>query len=223
MDISALRADEGQTRRPAQGSARRPAAAARAWRGAAALAMCAGLAGAAPAWAQAVKTPFFGDFQRFSSGAQPSGRCWPTAFTVTVRSDLPGGFNNSNLGSFTSFMNQCVQPPPPTAAFDGQWSFDFGGGDTLFGITGSVVTSAGAPGVFTATAAFLVSGGTGRFAGAQGTLIDTMVVDFNGGPADGTGSFNGFLYLQPIPEPAAWALMLGGLAAIGAVARRRRG
>jgi hypothetical protein len=213
MPISALRPVEGQSRRAVPGGPLRAAAA---------LALCAGLAGAAPALAQAVKTPFFGDFQRISSGAQPSGRCWPEAFTVTVRSDLPGGFNHSNLGSFTSFLDQCVLPPPPTAAYDGHFSFDFGGGDTLFGTTGSVVTPAGAPGVFTATAAYFVGGGTGRFAGATGTVLDAMTVDFNGGPDDGRGTFNGFLYLQPVPEPGAWALMLAGLASIGAVAGRRR-
>jgi hypothetical protein len=29
------------------------------------------------------------------------------------------------------------------------------------------------------------------------------------------------LSLAPIPEPSTWALMLGGLAAVGAAARRR--
>jgi hypothetical protein len=35
------------------------------------------------------------------------------------------------------------------------------------------------------------------------------------------GEIRGFL--APIPEPGTWALMLGGLAAVGGIARRRRG
>lgn len=221
MDISAARPAHGPTPQAAAGCAGRAAPAVR--RALVALALAAGLAGTAPALAQAVKTPFFGDFKRISSGAQPSGRCWPEAFTLTVRSDLPGGFNSSNLGSFSSVHDHCVLPPPPTAGYDGLFTFDFGGGDTLFGTMGAVVTPAGAPGVFTAAAAYFVAGGTGRFDGALGTVMDTMTVDFNGGPNDGVGSFNGYLYLQPIPEPGAWALMLAGLAGVGAVVRRRRG
>lgn len=36
---------------------------------------------------------------------------------------------------------------------------------------------------------------------------------------DATGAFN--VTVSPVPEPAAYALMLGGLAAVGALARRR--
>jgi hypothetical protein len=36
----------------------------------------------------------------------------------------------------------------------------------------------------------------------------------------GGGEIRGFLV--PVPEASSWAMMLGGLAAVGALARRRR-
>lgn len=55
-------------------------------------------------------------------------------------------------------------------------------------------------------------------------LIDSSTVAINGGTvaAGGTSRIDNFtVNLTPVPEPATWALMCGGIAAVARIARRR--
>jgi len=76
----------------------------------------------------------------------------------------------------------------------------------------------------TFTAGFVTSFGGGTLAGAEAALVagmDAGTAYFNvHSTTFGGGEIRGFL--APIPEPSTYALMALGLAAVGAVARRRR-
>ena len=63
----------------------------------------------------------------------------------------------------------------------------------------------------TATSTFLSSGYDG--------LIDEVVVM---SPGQGSYAMDDFTFAQAVPEPETYALMLAGLGAVGAVARRRK-
>jgi PEP-CTERM motif len=55
---------------------------------------------------------------------------------------------------------------------------------------------------------FLVSDG--------GTTVQTVGIDSR------SGGFGEIAFTSPVPEPGEWAMMLSGLAVVGAIARRRR-
>jgi hypothetical protein len=58
------------------------------------------------------------------------------------------------------------------------------------------------------------SGWNGFYSGG----VDNITYDFG---AAGSGSFN-FEVAAGVPEPATWAMMIGGFGLIGAAARRRK-
>jgi hypothetical protein len=64
-----------------------------------------------------------------------------------------------------------------------------------------------------------------RFGSVEAVATGPIVLEFTGvkiGAGVGNGNFQGSLVLTPVPEPETYALMLGGLAAVGFMMRRRR-
>jgi hypothetical protein len=144
---------------------------------------------------------------------------------MTVIND-PVGYTStgtSSLGSFLNWASACIVLPPPTTTYDGVFHFDFGSGDTLDGTNYSNLTLSGTRGLLVINGFFSVTEGTGKFLNASGAFEETGTLDFRTpGVAVAIGDFHGTLNLAPVPEPTTWALMLAGVAALGAMARRQR-
>jgi hypothetical protein len=150
---------------------------------ASALAIAAGLAWIAPAAAQSI--PFNGTRENVNPLLPPgSGRCAPQRFnTVVITPGQISSTGTSNFGSFTSTQSHCVDSPPPTALTDGRFTYTFQGGDTIFGTYNGNAANSATPGVFNAVENLTITGGTGRFVGASGSITSNgqlRVVDGNG-------------------------------------------
>ncbi|MDQ3077391.1 MAG: YadA-like family protein [Pseudomonadota bacterium] len=144
--------------------------------------------GAAPGTAQTL--PFDGTRENVNPLNPPGGRCVPPFFnTVNITPGAVSSTGTSNISTFTSLQSHCISTAPPTPLSDGRFTYTFEGGDTIFGTyTGNVVNSA-TPGIFTATENLIITGGTGRFVGATGTIDSSGSLVF----ANGFGTFQGTL------------------------------
>lgn len=149
-------------------------------------------------------------------GGGPDPACAPLPFRSIT--SLPG---TSNLGSFSYRTNSCISGTAggPIA---GLFSFDFGDGDLFDG----TLAGFNPPTVGGVTNLFLthtITGGTGRFLGASGSITNTGTVDMRGGPPFRLNfDLSGTVDAPAVPEPATWAMLLAGFAAIGGKLRRRR-
>lgn len=120
---------------------------------------------------------------------------------------------------FPSDAPMIISFAPLTSAFASDLFQNFGGG-TQSGSDATFTLNAFGPGGLLGTFVFPVASGTGGFFGLTSTdLISRIEISQAGGFAviDNV-SFNGV----GVPEPAAWALMIGGFGLTGAALRRRR-
>lgn len=194
------------------------------------LALTAALA-ASTAPAGAVTIAFSGTRANINPISPPgSGRCAPTYFnTVSIAPGSISSTGTSNLGSFASTQSHCIVTAPPTTVVDGLFTYDFGNGDTFFGTYTGNVSLSGTPGTFDTVENLILTGGTGRFAGATGTVTSGGQLYFAANPTGApgvagffTGQVTGTLDIPGVPEPITWATMVTGFGLAGAALRRRR-
>lgn len=173
--------------------------------------------------AQSATHSFSGTRSNTTPPGVPGGRCAP-AITVNFG---PGAFaasGTSTLGNFSYVASHCIAAPPPGNYFDGQFTWSFADG-TVSGTHSGTLSTLG-PGQFTILENLLFTGGTGRFAGATGSVVATGVLSFGlfqGAPASfSTVDFSGTINAPGVPEPASWMLLISGFGLVGSVSRRRR-
>ena len=152
------------------------------------LAVSAALAWSGPAAASV--QPFSGTIHNVTSPGAPGGRCGaPPVLTLVFTPESTIG--TSNLGAFAVTASHCVTPTPPVTNYGGglfSWAFEDGG--VLEGTySGTVTLIPGQPAQTVQD--YVVTGGTGRFAGATGSFTVERLYD----PAAGTtsGSFAGVI------------------------------
>ncbi len=160
--------------------------------------------GLALAWygsaAGASTLPFSGTIHNVTPPGAPGGRCGPPpVLTLVFTPETTTG--TSNIGDFAITASHCVTPTPPVINYgDGQFSWAFENGDVLEGTySGTVTIVFGQPAQNVQD--YVVTGGTGRFAGAAGSFQHVGTFVFGpGGVTTGESTFRGTLCLAPGPR-----------------------
>ena len=192
-----------------------------------AVTLAAGLQAALPATAAVYL--FSGTRVNIGPGTVPGvGRCVPAYYSTTVFT--PGSFvsgGNSNFGGYQLSASHCNLSGPPTMFVDGVAELLFDAGDQLFATYAGGQSPGAVPGTLSVFSDWVVTGGTGRFRAASGTIshIGTLQVGMYQGVPSGfyEGTFHGLLDLPAVPEPAAWGMLLLGFGLIGHRLRRNKG
>ena len=129
------------------------------------------------------------------------------------------GTGTSNLGAFTTQERFCVNPLTMMVS-SGDFRFDFANGSTLLGTIGGSVQPT-VNGIQPVSFIFNVTGGSGLFAGATGSLMaNGQVMFLPGGLSNSTVNFTGTI--TTVPEPTTMLLLATGLAGVATKVRKRR-
>ena len=99
--------------------------------------------------------------------------------------DVTGSGHATHLGHFSTHYRECFDPATG-AVTDGSFTLTAANGDTIFGTYGGHVSPTGDPTVFAYKDPGMITGGTGRFASASGTVDTSGVVNLATGEYSGT-------------------------------------
>jgi hypothetical protein len=128
--------------------------------------------------------PFKGRLTYQSTAPVPLERC----ASGEIGMSLTKAGNATHLGRFTVAASQCLDPATG-AITKGEAVFTAANGDQVFATQSGRVT--GSPPVFAFELDYTVTGGTGRFAGASGSIHATG--DFDVRTGGGTASLEGVI------------------------------
>jgi len=179
------------------------------------------LALAAAASAQASTVTFSGTEMNDTPTPHPDASCGAGQLLVSFNPGNAITAGTSNFGAFGPSMTHCLTPPP-TSYSGGVFEFDFAAGDEFSGTYSGFFTPTGTPNLLNSTVNYIVTGGTGRFLGATGTIQGIGTLDRNPLRPINNLVLSGTLNLPAVPEPSVWAMMITGFFGVGATLRRRR-
>ena len=153
--------------------------------------------------------------------AMGGGGCGATQLSVAFSPTTATTVGTSNFGGFGPSMAHCLTPPPTTYS-GGIFTFAFDAGDEFTGTYSGFFASTDVENVLNTTVNYVVTGGTGRFAGATGAIQGVGILDRRPLRPINNINLTGTLDLPAVPEPATWAMMIMGFGVVGAMRRRRR-
>lgn len=157
--------------------------------------------------ASAVEISFSGSATATASPA-PSSSCAP------LFQGIAAGSGTSSYGAFSYSHTACTTGA--TGPVYGNYVINFGA-DQFSGLFAGTSAATSTPGLFDLLFTYEILAGTGRFADATGRFSEIGFVDVRGGPPSRLT-----LNFSAVPEPASWALMLLGFAAVGGALRLNR-
>jgi len=177
------------------------------------------LALALPTPVNAAVMAFTGQFSNDTPTPGPDPSCSAGQVLVSFNPGNSTAHGTSNFGDFGPSQTHCIAPGTP---YTGTFSFAFDLGDVLSGTTAGHLAPTATPGVFNSFVTYTITGGTGRFLGASGLLDATGLLDRRPTRPVNHLDISGKLSMPAVPEPASWALMVGGFGLAGVAMRRRQ-
>ena len=171
---------------------------------------------------------FYGTRHEEQPAAPPGGACGATIPTLIANPTQGIEIGSSNLGAFAANEVSCLHTPFPAEITDGVFTFIFVDGDALTGLFDGYATRVTTPAgrQLTIHQSYLVTGGTGLFAGATGSFEELGTGLSTGTFAVTDYSFTGELtgpLLASTPEPQSLALVGTGLLVAAFRAQRAAG
>lgn len=173
-----------------------------------------------PVSVAAATLAFTGHLMNDTPPPGPNPACMAGQVYINFNPSNAIALGTSNFGNFGPSQAHCLTPPPISYS-GGVFDFTFAAGDVLSGSYSGFFTPTGTPNVLNTTVNFIALGGTGRFLGASGTIQGVGILDRSLPRPLNNIDLTGMLNLPAVPEPASWALMIGGFALTGVAMRRR--
>ncbi len=172
------------------------------------IALATAICGVSPASSQTL--PFEGTRENVTPLSPPGGRCVPPFFqTINIAPGALASTGTSNISNFEPTLSFCLTSPPPTSIVDGQFTYTFEAGDTIFGtVTGNVATNE-TPGTFNTVENLIITGGTGRFVGATGTIDSNGVLRFANGNSINNSTLSGSILATNTTMSSRFSTALG--------------
>lgn len=169
--------------------------------------------------AQAAVMAFNGQYSNDTPPVAPNPACAPGSGLVDFNPGNSTAAGTSNFGAFGPSLTHCIVFSTLSWS-GGSFTFTFAN-DAFWGTTSGQLVPRPGTTIADNYATYVVTGGSGRFLGASGSLAATGTLDRAFPRPLNQSYLTGTLDMPAVPEPATWAMMIAGFGLTGTAMRRR--